>query len=72
MMFDPVRTAQYGLDSYGWSAQKRIFIPFHFLPPRPLETAQYSFITEPNSVFAHKSLAQINALILSGTAIPAI
>ena len=53
MIFDPVRTAQYGLDSYGWSTQKRIFIPFHFLPPRPLKTAQDSFITEPNSVFAH-------------------
>ena len=53
MIFDPVRTAQYGLDSYEWSTQKRIFIPFHFLPPRPLKTAQDPFITEPNSVFAH-------------------
>ena len=51
--FDPVRTAYAGLDlagSLSWSAQKRVFIPFHFIPPRPFspkESNTFSFVTQP-------------------------
>ncbi|MEA3340869.1 MAG: DUF6765 family protein [Chloroflexota bacterium] len=51
--FDPVRTAYAGLDLTGsltWSAQKRVFIPFHFIPPRPFrpkESTTFSFVTQP-------------------------
>jgi len=53
LKFDPVRTAYAGLDLIGslsWSAQKRVFIPFHFIPPSPFsprEADAFSFITEP-------------------------
>lgn len=53
LRFDPVRTAYAGLELLGtlnWSAQKRVYIPFHFLPPRPFaptESATFSFITRP-------------------------
>ncbi len=53
LRFDPVRTAYEGLALLGtlnWSAQKRVYIPFHFLPPRPFapeESAIFSFVTRP-------------------------
>jgi hypothetical protein len=60
--FDPVRTAydflkpDQGFDSLGWSAQKRVHIPFHFIPPKPFTyTAPelpFSFVTQPHSYFA--------------------
>ncbi len=52
IIFEPVRTAQFGLDAYNWSVQKRIFIPFHFIPPRPLRRTTDTFVTEPGSAFA--------------------
>lgn len=52
MLFDPVRTAHFGLASLGWSIQKRVHIPFHFIPPKPLESPDDTFVTEPNSSFA--------------------
>ena len=51
--FDPVRTAYHGLDMIGslsWSAQKRVYIPFHFVPPQPFspkESGVFSFVTKP-------------------------
>lgn len=51
-IFDPVRTAHYGLRAYDWSVQKRIFIPFHFLPSNPIISTTNTYITEPNSNFA--------------------
>ncbi|HDQ73194.1 MAG TPA: hypothetical protein ENN19_14045 [Chloroflexi bacterium] len=53
LRFDPVRTAYEGLDLLGalnWSAQKRVYIPFHFLPPRhfaPENSDTFSFVTRP-------------------------
>jgi hypothetical protein len=48
--YDPLRLNQ-GLQSSGWSAQKRVWIPFHFLPPRPFDPARpkFSYVTEPDS-----------------------
>jgi len=52
VIFEPVRTAQFGLNAYNWSVQKRIFIPFHFIPPQPIRRATDTFITTPGSAFA--------------------
>jgi hypothetical protein len=64
LKFDPVRTSYDGLEtihSLAWSAQKRVWIPFHFLPPRPFrpeESQDFSFITEPNSAFGQFLLGE--------------
>jgi hypothetical protein len=64
LKFDPVRTSYAGLEtihSLTWSAQKRVWIPFHFLPPRPFDpddSQSFSFLTEPNSPFGQLLLAQ--------------
>ncbi len=64
IQFDPARTAYAvleALQTLSWSAQKRIWIPFHFLPPepfRPGQQATFSFITRPNSSFAQLVLEQ--------------
>lgn len=52
--FDPVRTQYAGLKSYDWSVQKRVYMPFHFVPPQPFAPPGYAFtfVTEPNSGFA--------------------
>lgn len=56
--FDPVRTSYSGLEmatSVSWSAQKRVWIPFHFIPAepfKPLLSRNYSYFTRPNSSFA--------------------
>ncbi len=55
-LFDPVRTAYLGLRSYSWSVNKRIFIPFHFLPPHPIRSQDDSFVTEPDSPFSRMLL----------------
>lgn len=64
LRFDPVRTAHYGLGTVNWSTQKRIFIPFHFLPPepfRPGERTHFSFTTTPGSRFAQMLVQQAAA-----------
>lgn len=64
LRFDPVRTAHYGLGTINWSTQKRIFIPFHFLPPEPFqpgEQAHFSFITKAGSRFAYTLIQQAAA-----------
>jgi hypothetical protein len=51
--FDPIRTAYYSLKAYDWDIQKKIYIPFHFLPSTPLRsTNEFTYVTEPNSQFA--------------------
>jgi len=61
LKFDPVRTAydklkpDQGLDALNWSAQKRIFIPFHFIPRTPFDPRRprnFTFVTEFDSIFA--------------------
>jgi hypothetical protein len=53
LKFDPVRTAYAGLDMTGalaWSAQKRVYLPFHFIPSLPFspkESDTFSFVTQP-------------------------
>lgn len=60
--FEPVRTAydffkyNQGFDSLGWSAQKRVHIPFHFVPSKPFTYSTpelpFAYITQPHSHFA--------------------
>ncbi|MBD3182053.1 hypothetical protein GF312_07165 [Candidatus Poribacteria bacterium] len=53
MKFDPVRSAHIGLQSLDWSVQKRIYMPFHFLPSKPFRPPeQFSYMTEEGSEFA--------------------
>jgi hypothetical protein len=64
LRFDPVRSAHYGLGTVNWSTQKRIFIPFHFLPPepfRPKDHPHFAFETAPGSRFAYMLLHQAAA-----------
>lgn len=62
LMFDPVRTAHIGLESLEWSTQKRIYLPFHFVPPKQFKPADldvngtFSLITRSNSPFAQSLL----------------
>jgi hypothetical protein len=67
LKFDPVRTAydlhkiNQGLKSLDWSSQKRIFIPFHFLPAQPFNPEKakaFSFITKPDSAFARNLMTR--------------
>ncbi len=65
--FDPVLTSYKKLEllkSTEWSAQKRVWIPFHFLPPHPFDpdnNLAYSFITQPGSEFARFLIEQAAA-----------
>lgn len=58
LMFDPVRTAHIGLKAYDWSTQKRVYIPFHFIPPNPIRSPRDTFVTAPNSPFALRILKE--------------
>lgn len=58
-LFEPVRTAHDGLHVYNWAIQKRVYIPFHFLPARtfdPAEPPDPHFETKPDSPFANAVL----------------
>lgn len=58
LFFDPVRTAHMGLRAFDWGIQKRVYIPFHFIPPSPIRSLQNSFVTAPDSAFALKVLEE--------------
>jgi hypothetical protein len=61
LFFDPVRTAHIGLQCYDWSVQKRIYLPFHFLPPKSIVAPKDSFITEGESVLMQGLLERADA-----------
>jgi hypothetical protein len=67
LRFDPVRTAYSGLQigrSIRWSEQKRVWIPFHFLPARPFQAQEnptFSFVTVPDSSFGRWLLSQASS-----------
>ena len=46
--FDTVRTAHYNLGAFDWDVQKKIYMPFHFLPTtiRWLSPENFSYCTE--------------------------
>ena len=48
--FDPVRSSWLGLESLGPDVQRKVYMPFHFVPPRtPREgtLADYGYAVEP-------------------------
>jgi hypothetical protein len=47
--FDTVRTAHYNLGAFDWDVQKKIYMPFHFLPTtiRWLSPENFSYCTVP-------------------------
>ncbi len=53
-LFEPVRTAYLGLRATSWSVQKRIYIPFHFVPPEPILGGPANFVTRANSPLARE------------------
>lgn len=62
--FDTVHTAHAGLRSFDWGLEKRVFIPFHFLPPKrfrsdDIDLEPYSYITEPHSEFVLELLDNV-------------
>ena len=56
LIFDPVRTAHLGLKAYEWPIQKKVYIPFHFIPPEPMWSPGDTFATIPDSRFARMIL----------------
>jgi hypothetical protein len=62
--FDPVRSSYFGLEtvhSLTWDAQKRVWIPFHFLPQSPFDPEDgdgFTFVTGANSSFARLVLEE--------------
>ena len=58
VFFDPVCTAYQGIRSVTWSVQKNVYLPFHFLPPKPLRFPDISFITAPDSPLARDILKE--------------
>jgi hypothetical protein len=65
--FDATRTSYFGLESLHslrWEAQKRVWIPFHFIPDMPFSPASgsdFDFVTGPGSDFARLLLTQAAA-----------
>ncbi|MHC4534553.1 MAG: DUF6765 family protein [Planctomycetota bacterium] len=47
--FDTARTAHYGLKAFDWNVQKKIYMPFHFLPMkiRWKSPTKFSYVTKP-------------------------
>ncbi|MHC4244378.1 MAG: DUF6765 family protein [Planctomycetota bacterium] len=47
--FDTARTAHYGLKAFNWNVQKKIYMPFHFLPMkiRWEYPEDFSYVTKP-------------------------
>jgi len=46
--FDTVRTAHYNLEAFDWNIQKKIYIPFHFIPAITRESGKsFSYVTKP-------------------------
>ena len=52
-VYDTVRTAHSGIRSFKWNVHKKIYFPFHFLPPEPVSGKPFSYVTQPDSIFAH-------------------
>ena len=47
--FDTARTAHYGLKAFDWNVQKKVYMPFHFLPNkiRWESREDFSYVTQP-------------------------
>jgi len=52
-VYDTVRTAHSGIRSFKWNVHKKIYFPFHFLPPEPVSGKEFSYVTQRDSPFAN-------------------
>jgi len=59
--FDTVRTAHYNLEAFDWNVQKKIYMPFHFLPTtiRWQSPDAFSYCTKPAEEDNQSSLADM-------------
>jgi len=57
--FDTVRTAHMGLRAYDWNIQKKVYLPFHFIPPEPFTGKKFSYVTEPDSKFVNMLIKDV-------------
>lgn len=58
LFFDPTRTAYFGLKTFNWAIQKKVYIPFHFLPPKPIRTKHDLFVVQSDSEFSRFLIKQ--------------
>ena len=67
--FDTVRTAHYNLGAFDWNVQKKIYMPFHFMPSqiRWENPAQFSYVTEPASMKMNDLSAKLIENVLAET-----
>ncbi|MCB2228793.1 MAG: hypothetical protein KQH53_19110 [Desulfarculaceae bacterium] len=60
-VFNPLFTANdwtgVVLKTTSWDNQRKVYIPFHFLPPRPVDSPKDDFITTPDSPLARELMA---------------
>ena len=64
--FDTVRTAHYNLGAFDWNVQKKIYVPFHFIPTtiRWLSPADFTYVTQPLSHNPHElSIMLVNEAV---------
>ena len=59
--FDTVRTAHYNLEAFDWNVQKKIYMPFHFLPTaiRWASPGDFSYCTKSAQADDPTSLAHL-------------
>ena len=58
IVFEPVLSAHVGLRAYDWSVQKRVYMPFHFIPPKPGMKPGDAWVVQADSVFARDLVAR--------------
>ena len=65
--FDTVRTAHYNLGAFDWNVQKKIYMPFHFLPAtiRWSDPAAFSYVTRPASLQMNDLAAKLVQNVLA-------
>lgn len=54
--FDTVRTAHLGPEAWTSGVHKDVYVPFHFLPEKPIQKLGDSYVTVPDSTFARTLL----------------
>jgi hypothetical protein len=58
--FEPVRTAHIGLHAFLADVQRGVYMPFHFIPPRPKNVeAAFAYVTEPDSELVRLLLEEV-------------
>lgn len=50
--FDTVRTAHLGPEAWTNGVHKNVYVPFHFIPEKPITKLGDSYVTKPDSIFS--------------------